>query len=507
LKFLIELYTPEQQKKSTTPEDFVVNPWGKVPDINKDGALTTTEAIRMSKIINELTMAFSKDNQILYGFFVESAELDGLDLKLTIGGGSAIVDKTFVNTPIAMKAVWKNFCNELPLNYQGNILITLEFEYSLDVPNLPSAPPITNPKHLSKTPMGAGTPYDRMRDGRPVYQKHRQQPEIQYDKNQIGFNPFKIHGYLYDPETKQFVGSGWNKDQDVIILTGNINWKRHGDGTVELKLDGGAARDDIVIHFSDGTVITYDQQGGGSKDRASKVDGGIILANTIVAKATGINILYDGYISDDSLQFKISNRSTDSEIYVFYNGIYYSEGVDYLYNAYTKMLTFSTAFLKKSKYLFIYENILPSARGYMKKIYENKTMTSSKVINIPGLDPTKNYLIFYNGLCIHKLLDYTITTNTLTLGTGVTIVLGAVLSVTELIPGVSLEKNINLITDSLITLSVQNQSVGVEIYKKYLVFYNGIYYANVYDYALSSGLISFNNFIPQIGKSLKIIQI
>ena len=132
-----------QQERSTTPDKFITDQYGKLPELHGDGPLTINEAIRLSKIVNGYSPAFvSCDNQIIWGFYVGNSCLkleNNGRLIIRIPPGAGIIYKLVFRIPIWIEALWENFSNTIPPKLQtGKIL--LYFTYKDKIENTTNRP-------------------------------------------------------------------------------------------------------------------------------------------------------------------------------------------------------------------------------------------------------------------------------------------------------------------------------------------------------------------------------
>ena len=122
--------TVPEQMVATTPNMFITDQYGKLPDMHGDGALTVNEAIRMSKLLNKFSPAFSGiDNRIIGGFRIENVFRDGNDLKISISSGTGVIGRNVFKVPLKTDMVWKNFSRSIPPGVSGGKILVF-FEYN-----------------------------------------------------------------------------------------------------------------------------------------------------------------------------------------------------------------------------------------------------------------------------------------------------------------------------------------------------------------------------------------
>ena len=132
MRFSPSSAVPEQMV-ATTPNMFIVDQYGKLPDMHGDGALTVNEAVRLSKLVNKFVPAFSgMDNRIIDGFKIEKVELanNNLDLKISVSSGLGVVGRNLFKVPLKTDLVWKGFSNEVPSDRLSKGKVCIFFEYN-----------------------------------------------------------------------------------------------------------------------------------------------------------------------------------------------------------------------------------------------------------------------------------------------------------------------------------------------------------------------------------------
>ena len=130
MKFSPSSVVPEQMV-ATTPNMFICDQYGKLPDLHGDGELAVNEAVRLSKLINKFVPAFSgMDNRIIDGFRIEKVELVDGNLYITISSGIGVVGRNVFKVPLKTDLVWEGFGNLIPFDVLPKGKICIFFEYN-----------------------------------------------------------------------------------------------------------------------------------------------------------------------------------------------------------------------------------------------------------------------------------------------------------------------------------------------------------------------------------------
>lgn len=467
------IFVVPTQKKIATPEDFVINNFGKESNVNLDGALTVNEAVRISRILDGNALAFKSDNTVINGFVVSDGKLVGDDLFFKISIGKAIIDSTLIETPISFNCNWANLKKIVPATpVRGKLLIYLEFKFS-----------------------------DQDVEHRPIKQDVELFPTIPFKSQQSEFNPYLICGSIYDNDTKMLINEVWDKNKCRILLIHIAYHWENGD----LILDFGYTDEKIEVIFPDGSQEDHINQGGGvqNPDGSCEIDGGVLSQLPTVTDPIGIIVLYNTFISDFTQQIKLRKKPESDHIVVCYNGTLYYRDRDWIFTDNTKLfIRFLFPNLERGKSLYIFEIVQKSAFGYYEKIYSSEVMEATENINIPSINISGDFLLFHNGILQQKDRDYTILKNTLLLNFSKHD--HDYLELLEIHSG----RFFKTILDTLVSrYSKEIYFVSISENYAYLVFYNGILYHRNIDYIVSSGKITFNTLYMEATNSIKIIQV
>lgn len=452
-----------EQKRSTTPDVFITDQYGKLPDLNGDGPLTINEAVRLSKIVNGYAPAFTGGlkNKIISGFMIDESCVkfeNEKDLVVRLPPGTAIIDGIIFKTHLYIEARWDNFLNSVPPNLaEGKILIYFEYE---DV--------VTN------------------YEDRPLPQSYTREPTVAIPKNQVGFNPIKLCHAFYDPEIKDVVNSSWNEESNVILISSNISYKKNEDGTLKIEVND-EDTNPVVIKGEE-----YKPEGGGNPS-VIEVDGGAldeIDPDGVNKPFKGINVSINESVDDPYEPIElVYPLSSDSG--VFFNGILYYPDVDYKLNE-TQIL-FQDDILTPGKQIFAFENLKKSDFGYMSMKYSGISRVNAKKIIINGVTSNGKYLVFLNGLL---QTEYTVGTNYISMS----VKAGEWVIVYEVFEG----KNISFVYSGDAPNSSIFRAFNLTTSRNYLVFYNGVLYLENLDFRLLPNTIIMN-FAMKATKNLTVI--
>lgn len=455
------------QDRSTTPDVFLTDQYGKLPALNGDGPLTINQAVRLSKIVNGYTPAFApNNNRLIYGFMItsSSAYIDEKgDLCVSISPGSGVIDKIVFKLPTKIDGKWENFSNTIPPGLpEGQVVIYFAHKDS-----------ITN------NPL------------RPLPQDYPHYPTTEYPENQYDFDPVSICRAFYDPVHKKVVDSTWDPDETKIIISANIKYKKESSGQVTLWVDE-EDRSKIEI---DG--ISYDQQGGGFYE-AAEIDGGKLSKVEEKDRIDGIHILLNRRVDDTNLDIVLDELPRTNNVYVFFNGVMYYKGLDWILDG--NKIKFISNVLTPAKNIFVFENLPASAFGYMKEVFSQSNIPDGTQISIPGLNPDSEYLVFLNGLIQHD--GYTVENNLLMMKHPE----NSWVTVLEIVQPstISGTNYLELIYSGIANDSPIIRSFSIIAAREYLVFYNGILYIKGVDYTMMPNTLLMN-FPLSSKKKVKII--
>jgi len=480
--------TPEQNRH-TTPDVFITDQYGKLPDLHGDGELTINQAIRLSKIVNGFVPAFATDNnRLISGFLISRSEvkLVGEDLHINIPMGVGIIDKIVFKIPTTLTTTWKNFKNQIPPGMSsGRILIYFAHK-------------------------------DTMQNAldRPYPQNHPRHPTIELPENQVGYDPIRICRAFYDPETQKIVNSEWDKDETKVLISGSIKFEvgSNEDGSSNGDLNLWVDEDDrssIIIDtgeiLQDGMSVTEEmiQQGGGFYD-LSVIDGGHLDAVfEHDKKPSGIVVLLKQVSTGHNTVFQLSEVPKDiNALYVFFNGILYRRGVDWVYDSVNNVIEFKNGVIASGGVIYVFENVSISDYGYMRSLYFSDVQEVSNAIPVVGLTEKSKYMIFIDGLHIRETDILNVDDKNIYMNYNLKV--GSWVNVTEIVTGKKSPRKIELLYRGPARDSAVMTIYGINGDRTLLVFYNGVLYLENYDYRLTLNTISFNQ-LPLSSKNEIII--
>lgn len=483
--------TPDQHIVAI-PTDFCYNDFGmNNPNI-------PAEAIRLSRVINKLTNAFRENDTILSGFNVSNFKykyknIGGQkisEMRFNISEGEAIIDNTFIKLPYKIDCYIQDVDRKIPISQPtGRLLITIQFNFS-----------------------------DKNHPDRPIRQDHIHNIINYYPLEQVSFNPYIINYSLYNDVTKELIVDGWNSTDHVILITAQIYYKRNELNPSEyiFWFNDASKNSEIPIICDDDVEKIYQEQGGGFTTFINIIDGGDLdKASEVIIPPVGIKSIYNMEVESLTNEITDVNVSSENNLYVFYNGILYSQASnDYTYiNNTINFLV--PKILSKDSVIQIFETQIQSNPnlGYLKTIYrgiisQSNVDFSKNTILIDSLDPDKKYIIFYNGIAYSDNIDYIIEKNKIIFRNHIQLNINISLNIIEIINGTNDDAFIKLIYDDIIINTGKRQSVfGLNPEKAYLVWYNGILYRHSSDYIISENNIEFRRTELKSGNSLKIIQV
>lgn len=462
-----------EQNRSTTPDVFIVDQYGKLPALNGDGPLTINEAIRFSKIINGYAPAFTTDdNRIINGFYVINDDVtlnSAGDLTIKLPPGSGIIHKMIFKFPLFITATWPGFINEIPPRLtEGKILIYLEYQDL--VQNYPN---------------------------RPLPQDYPHKPTVALPEDQSSFNPIKICRAFYDSENQIVVNSEWDEELDKILIVGNLKYRQQSNGSVRVWID----ERDIAPIYVNGK--RYDQQGGGLYD-LSEVDGGYLgkTPSSVVTPVekdppVGVHVLVDKIIRHPNDEIHLG-ANISSEFLVFFNGVLYLNGIDWDTDFSKESIYFTNSTLTPGKNIYIFENIKENDAGYLKTFYFSRIEQNLSTVKVNGLNPNKKYLVFVDGFLQS---EYTIKSGAIDIHMSK----GSWILIVEIIPATTTDaRYVDIIYQGPAPNSALFKGYGITPGRNYLVFYNGVLYLEEVDYTVLINTISMK-FPMKSTKNLTII--
>lgn len=479
MKFSPLSIIPEQYR-ATTPDVFITDQYGKVPDQNGDGLSLVNDAVRLSRIASHMTPAFANDNSIILGYNITSVQIINDDLFIKIDPGLGIINERVFRIPYPIEVVWKNFANTLPTYFNKAKVLIYFVHHELIINS-------TN---------------------RPCEQDYTRYPTKTYPEDQSTFNPIQIRGSFYDPDSKQLIQeSDWDVEDPKILITGSIWYEKKDDGSVSITFDEDD-RDKIeIIHpgneGEEDTEESLDQQGGGHYDK-QLIDGGAIDEENEVfdKEPSGIKLIFQKIVDREDEKFQLPYQIRDvNNTYVFYNGVLYQKKIDWDVDELNRIY-FKNNVLKPGHVIYIFENIVTSPFGSMKNVYSNNVITDTTQIQVSGLVSGQEYLVFVNGIVIEPE-DYSITTNQIEFN--FEIKNGTWVNINHIIPAYSEPRNLQIIYRGNASDSSTLKTFGINTNKCYLVFYNGILYFEPYDYFLGQNAITFRDILMRSNKKILVI--
>ena len=465
MKFNPISVTPEQTR-STTPDTFLTDQYGKTPAVNGDGTLTIHQATRLSKIICGYTPAFcgGLPTKIITGFYFGRDCLELLpngDLKIKLPPGKGIINNLVFRFPTPTEYLWKDFLGSIPTTLPRGTLI-IYFRYRDKTK--------TNPL-------------------RPLPQDYPHLPTQKLPLDQSEYNPIEVVLAFYDPETLKLVEADWSDADTHVLVAANIKF----DFTQGVSRST-TNKPNVWVDENDRAPIwiggkKYHQQGGGYSD-VKTIDGGWVGTKTedstpeVEVLPSGIHLLQSGVIRNTSSPIPLGVRPySPNDVLVFFNGMMYYPGSDWSYLEADNTIRINQSLLTSDRSVYIFENIKPSEFGSIQKIYSGVAQEKQNSTEIPGLSSDRSYLVFKNGLLE---ADPPISKDRLRLPTNP----GDWLVVLEVFAATSS-------TSRFVELTYNGPAPGGSIFKsarlrsdrKYLVFYNGLLYQQKLDYRLKPNTI------------------
>lgn len=159
-----------KQNKYMTPNDFIRNDFGAANELRED---RLREDARISRYMNNLMKAVVESNRIITGFKT-TASLEGSDIRIFVAPGTAVVDKTYLETVMPTEHVLTGIVDSIP-SRRGKILLFMYFKYS-----------------------------DMNDPIRPLV-KHQIGDTIVVPGDMTNFNPFRLQFLIKDDETDKIV--------------------------------------------------------------------------------------------------------------------------------------------------------------------------------------------------------------------------------------------------------------------------------------------------------------
>lgn len=477
---------------ATTPNMFIVDPYGKSPKYidsqgniqngNGDGPLTIKEAIRISKLINKYIPAFTRvDNRIIDGFEIESARIEKDNVKIILDPGVGVISRTVFRVPMRTEIVLRDFTPKVPATLQkGSIL--LFFEYSDLMEDAPNRPLPQSDSTFAEEP---------------------HYPTTKLPKDQTLFNPIKIVGYIYDPETKSLVDQdGWDETTDRILIASGIHFRRLPNNKFEIYYDDDE-RNSIIVGSQ--TFVPQNTGYAGSL----VIDGGLISDGPygpIDKLPYVVDIYYDKIVTNPAADIILrSTPSSFNEFYLFVNGILLHPETDYEIASENSKLTFVGRQIKRNDYIYAFENISGLSSGCLKSLYRARIEESGKIINNENISPDLQFFIFYDGQIIDPVY-YEVQNESIRFVN--TLEAGKYIDILEVIPSPS--SRLEVLYNGIPRAVSPHDAFVHELdpYDSHLVFYGGKLVVENSDYTLRKNIISFSNEIdPSSNEKLIVIRI
>ena len=467
--------------QATTPNMFIVDQYGKEPDIHGDGPLTINEAIRISKLINKYVPAFTKvDNRILDGFEVENVWIENNDLKFILNPGLGVVGRNVFKVPSRLEMVWKNFNLSVPETVsEGSVL--LFFEYNDIVSNFPNRP---------------------LPQSDPSFETEPHRPTTKLPKDQTMFNPIRVSGNLYDPRSKELIDpENWDESSDKILIFGGTKFRRNDDGAIEIYFNEDD-RDSVEINGK-----MYIPQSWGYAGNM-KLDGGLISDGPyepVEKYPYMIDVYYDKKVFDPAADLILTSKpSTFDEFYLFLNGVLLHPETDYIISDDAK-LTFVGRQIYRNDYIYAFENVTGIPSGSIKSLYRAMIEEDTKRIEIENIENVENVFVFYDGFLIDPV-HYEIKDGFIKFVSNLET--GKYIDVVEMTSSSSSCLEI-LYNDVPNIVSPYNAFVwGINPTYPYLVFFGGRLVSEDVDYTLRKNIISFSNeLVPTSNEKLIVIRV
>lgn len=434
------------QKRSTTPDVFISDQYGRLPGPNDDGAFYLDLETRLSHVVNGLTPAFKENDSVISGLTIDrrtsKTYVSGNDLIFKIDEGTGIINNRVFRIPNHIISTWKNFAKDIPSSLlKGKVLIY--FAHSEIYVNDPERP------------------YQR---SIPPRQSNETLPH-----DQSTFNPVVVCGAWYDPVTKQVTSnSSWDYFEHKIILSGNLWYEKNpGTGVTKIWWDDDDISD-IEITGPNGTEIIPQQ---GTNTFLAVVDGGPLepVAPSSV-RSNAVSFFFNETTTKYKESFALPSMVPNINLsYCFYNGILYKPVRDYNIMASTNELTFVDSDIVVPKKIIKLFQFTPSnPNGYL-EILSDGIMTSSRTTqNVPGLKTGDKCIVHVNGLLV-KSTEYAITTDTITFTA--TLNVNDWVRVSRIVPGTSSTSYVEHVYCGLASNGTTMSIFGLSPTRKYLVFY------------------------------------
>ncbi len=527
MKFSPSSVTPEQLI-AITPNMFITDQYGKLPDLNGDGALTVNEAVRLSKLINKFVPAFTGiDNRIIRGFRIEKLYLDGKDLKITLSSGLGGIGRNVFKIPLRFDLIWTNFTLAVPASAtKGRVL--LFFEYT-DLVNEPvktlssrvfTGNPIPLPQLIQKAANGEYDGYvsenedtpetiqkkvikliASVNPNRPMPQNAPHTPTLKYPLDQYMYSPIRVIGFFYDPETKTLLDpDNWDSESDKILITSAINFERTPSLKVYFDKED---REPAIVNGE-----KYIQQNMGYYAGViGAIDGGLIDEDTYIStdkKPTVVDVFINMVVTHPYDPIVLSAMPTSmNDFYLFFNGRLMYPNVDYTVNS-DLSVHFAATNLTYGDKIYAFENISDVESGCMRNRLRTTISDSTKRIECPGLTPESIILPFYDRELVFQN-NYVVQTGSIKFVS--TLEVGKTIDITECM--FSPVGVFELIFAGNSTSSASYVRIkGINPENSYLVFYDGKLMMENFDYNLQKNVIVFRNgLILDVNNKLVVLRV
>lgn len=478
MKFAPVWVIPEQ-KRSTTPDMFISDQYGKLPGPNNDGSYYLDQEVRMSYIVDGYTPAFKDNDSVIYGLYVDKRPdrtyLKGSDLVFKINMGTGIINNRVFVIPNHIVSVWKNFGNDIPVGIpKGKALIYLAHKEAY----------VNDPER----------PYRR---SSPPREGNETLPH-----DQSGFNGIDLCGAWFDPYVNTpSASSNWDYFEHKILLVGTL-WYEKNFSTGEVRIWWDDDRNEIVITTPEGPEILKIEDGD---QNLEIVDGGPLedITLNVSDRPNAFLTLYEGLTSRFNDTFSIPVKVTNFiETYCFFNGVLYRPNDDYIIDPTTNVLSFTRNVIVPNRQILFYQNTTRTPNGYLEIMFDNVVPTSTTNMSVTGLLATDKCIVHVNGVALPSS-EYVVTTNRITFLTPIKS--GLWVRITRIVEGSGASSYVKLYHMGLAKNGTSISIYGLSETRKYLVFYNGLLYTEKTDYSVSLNTLIFDSIIMDSKKDLIVL--
>lgn len=452
---------PDKYRTVATPNDFIYNDFGMT------NATIPKEAVRLSRVINKLYEAFRDNDSILSGFVISDFTYDKTKSysTFTLSNGEAIIDNTFISLPYPIDVKWSNVTESIPANVNyGKILIYIAFEYS-SFNNISRPIPQDHPwssmpswpvEQVTFNPAMIKAAYYDPTTKKFIADGWDQTSHIVLISSQFYFEreSSTVINVWFNDQTKGlntdiiFDGTTVTYDDQSGGLSASINLIDGGDideATEEIIAPSGIVslyNSDLKYSLTNLTLtnITYPNEiyvfynGALYSSACNDYNLGetsitFLNPKILTAKSTlqiieniPSNILgYFKKIINTTISNSNTNYSTNAvtvndispanKYLVFYNGVNYQHGIDYVLTDNT--ITFRSAIDLTIDKSFVVVQIIEGTgdAANVKVCYDDVVINTGRRQVVFGLSANSAYLVFYNGLLYRASTDYIVTDN------------------------------------------------------------------------------------------------